>query len=284
MKLVYKLSVLLGLCVLVLLVRSYTNYDGFTNTTLKTIPHHIPASAKASYESIIPRKVYMSWKTREIPPLMYETIMNNVKENPEFDFYIFDDSECRDFILANYDEETANAFNALIPGAYKSDLWRYCIINKLGGIYMDIKFKIITPLNTLLESQKTRLIKDVNHENHIYQGILIAKPGEPLINECINKVKMHVKTKFYGDHPHHPTGPKLVGEIVNSYNMQNSVDLEVVSIPTAESPYRIKIVDRNMPDITYFTDYNEYRIEQKSLQKSEEHYHAYWNNRNMYKD
>ena len=65
------------------------------------------------------------------------------EQNPEFEHYLYDDDDCRNFISKHFDEEVVEAFDLLIPGAYKSDLWRYCILYVTGGIYLDIKYKPI---------------------------------------------------------------------------------------------------------------------------------------------
>ena len=46
---------------------------------------------------------------------------------------------CRDFIAKHFSEEVVYTFDKLKPGAYKADLWRYCVMYITGGIYLDIK-------------------------------------------------------------------------------------------------------------------------------------------------
>jgi hypothetical protein len=67
---------------------------------------------------------------------MFQSVNNIKKKNPRFKYYLFDDNDCREFIKNNYSDKILNAFNSLIPGAYKADLWRYCILYKYGGIYI----------------------------------------------------------------------------------------------------------------------------------------------------
>ena len=61
------------------------------------------------------------------------------EQNPEFKYYLYDDDMCKEFIKDNFDDEILYTFNKLKPGAYKADLWRYCILYIKGGIYLDIK-------------------------------------------------------------------------------------------------------------------------------------------------
>ena len=70
---------------------------------------------------IIPLHVYLTWHTKTLPPLMQNNYDKNIEMNPEVEFHLFDDNDCRDFIKNNYDENVLNAFDSLIPGAYKAD-------------------------------------------------------------------------------------------------------------------------------------------------------------------
>jgi mannosyltransferase OCH1-like enzyme len=108
----------------------------------------------------IPLNIFQTWHTKNLPSFMAKNIENLQKINPEFKYQLFDDNDCLDFIHDNYDTDVLNAYNMLIPGAFKADLWRYCILYKYGGIYLDIKyncindFKLITVTKTLPNTYK----------------------------------------------------------------------------------------------------------------------------------
>lgn len=281
----FKLLWCIGILTILLSVysSSFENFEGEDQYQL--IPHHIPAKKpRENTHSSIPKKVYMSWKTRELPPIMYKTVLTNSENNPEYDFYVFSDEECREFIVANYDADTVAAFDSLIPGAYKSDLWRYCILYKLGGIYMDIKFKIDVPLNHLTELNENLLVKD-RPEHCIYQGVAIVKPGLHIFMECINQIKIHVKTKFYGELPLHPTGPRLLGDIIEKNNMQNLVKLILVLSPTPTCPERGIVSFIHSPEHSIFSAYEEYGVEKNNAIEKHgwaKYYYDLWISRNIY--
>ena len=62
-----------------------------------------------------------------------------------------------DFIKNNYPVDVLEAFNKLIPGAYKADLWRYCVLYKLGGIYLDIKYSCVNNFKLIATEVDNRL-------------------------------------------------------------------------------------------------------------------------------
>ena len=70
-----------------------------------------------------------------------EKNFNSIQENnPEIIFHLYDEKESREFIKNNFDNDVLEAYDRLSPSSYKSDLWRYCILYKKGGIYLDIKY------------------------------------------------------------------------------------------------------------------------------------------------
>ena len=83
---------------------------------------------KPKYESIIPLNIYQTWHTTtDLPPLMNKNVELIKSNNPRFNYYLFDDNDSRLFIQNNFPSKVLNAYDSLIPGAYKADLWRYCI-------------------------------------------------------------------------------------------------------------------------------------------------------------
>ena len=88
----------------------------------------------------IPLNIFQTYHTLDLPPRMRKSVNKLIKNNPEFTHYLYDDDDCRKFIKNNFPSNVVNAFDKLIPGAYKADLWRYCVLYIHGGIYLDIKY------------------------------------------------------------------------------------------------------------------------------------------------
>jgi mannosyltransferase OCH1-like enzyme len=58
-----------------------------------------------------------------------------IKDYPEFNFFIYGIVKCRKFIADHFRPSVLNAFDKLEPIAYKSDLWRYCVLY-ITGVFM----------------------------------------------------------------------------------------------------------------------------------------------------
>jgi mannosyltransferase OCH1-like enzyme len=227
----------------------------------------------------VPLDVYMSWGSYNFPSGMKKTIEKNTKMNPEFNFYIYDDKACRDFIIANLDPEVVDAFDTLIPGAYKSDLWRYCVLYKKGGVYMDIKMECKLPLVKLINANPITLVQDIPHytiTNGIWNGFMIYPPGNPIFMSCINSIVNNCKTLDYRRSSLDITGPHLLGSILRTdYPEQEKY---ITLMLDGHSGKIIAISDRKLILETYGT----YRSEQK-LFAGKPHYSEYYYNKNVFK-
>ena len=78
--------------------------------------------------NIIPLLIYQSWPSDILP----NSVKNNIEiiklNNPEFTHYLYNDDMSRDFISNNFNSDVLYAYDSIIPYAFKSDLWRYCIL------------------------------------------------------------------------------------------------------------------------------------------------------------
>ena len=87
-----------------------------------------------------------SWgdlKDAGLPPKMYDCVLDNLIFNrvgEDCIHYLFNDSDCRTFIMREYPPDVLIAYDRLIPTAFKADLWRYCVLYKYGGVYLDVKY------------------------------------------------------------------------------------------------------------------------------------------------
>ena len=159
------------------------------------------------------------------------TLFNNtLKKNPGFSLEYYSDTGARDFIKNNYNSEVLAAYDKLIPGAYKADLFRYCVLYKRGGIYSDLSQRFQVPLTSIIDfkNDKLVLVQDVKHPNyrgpHINKmsgGIQISfmalRPKNEIYLRAIQEVVNNCKRNYIGWNPLSPTGPRLFQRLLNEY-------------------------------------------------------------------
>lgn len=211
-------------------VKNNTNKSDLINSDDLFNP--ITATPPNKTTNIIPNYVFQTWSSKLIPLNMFNAIKQLRIKNPEFKYYLYDDKMCRDFIEQHYDNSVVYAFDHLLPGAYKADLWRYCILYIYGGIYIDIKMQTVYPFKLIDIASKECFPLDDIKIPACWQGFLICKPRNPIFIDAIKRIYHNVKYKlYYSSIPHsnlYITGPTLLGELLEKNSNYNGKESHVI--------------------------------------------------------
>ena len=122
----------------------------------------------------------------KIPKKVYDNIK---KYAPNYKFKIYDDKEIKSFLKKYYNIKLLNTFLKLDNGAHKADLFRYCYLNKYGGIYIDIKTKLIKNIDKIFNKKNVNFYTVLSmHKSTIYQGIIASKPKNPIFISLIKHI------------------------------------------------------------------------------------------------
>jgi mannosyltransferase OCH1-like enzyme len=234
----------------------------------------VPYPIKETYNPVIPLNIYQTWHTKELPISMKNAVNKIIYINTEFNHCLFDDDDCRNFIKENFNHEVLKAFDSLIPGAYKADLWRYCILYKNGGIYLDIKYEPVLGFKFISLSEKEHFVLDADKKG-IYNALMVCKPNNEILLKAINKIVENVKNKFYGNSPLEPTGPLMLEKLFTDKEKQN-FDIY--------HDFYLSIHNRFIfiNDYIVLKSYKSYQNEHDNNKKVS-YYNHLWINRNIYK-
>jgi mannosyltransferase OCH1-like enzyme len=229
---------------------------------------------KSHYNNIIPLNIFQTWHSKNLPPIMAKNVEFIKQSNPAFNHMLFDDNDCREFIKNNFNGDVLNAFDTLIPGAYKADLWRYCVLYINGGIYIDIKYIPINGFKFISLTEKEHWILDIDN-NGIYNALIVAKPGNAILLQAINNIVANVKNRYYGNSCLEPTGPLLLAKFFSTEQKQ-SFDMKHAFYISMK--YRFILFN----NYHIFKSYYEYLDEHAQNQKVQ-HYSVLWGQHQIYK-
>jgi mannosyltransferase OCH1-like enzyme len=226
-------------------------------------------------QEVIPRNIFQAWHSDNLPNSVKSCIENIKSCNPNFHHYLYNDEKCREFIKDFYSEDVLKAYDAIIPSAIKFDLWRYCVLYKYGGIYLDVKFFCVNRFNFNYLLDKEYFCKDFDGSGSgIYNAIIICKPNNEIMKKCINEVVKNVNNKFYGSSGLEPTGPLMVKKFFTQPEFNNlflSTSIQKIN--------NMDIIFINYKNYSILRFHNKYREEQPTQNK---HWTKYWEERNMY--
>jgi mannosyltransferase OCH1-like enzyme len=230
---------------------------------------------------IIPLKIWQTWSTKNLPTNMQHCVNELKATNPEFEYNLFDDDDCLKFIEDNFNRDVVDAYNILIPGAYKADLWRYCVLYIHGGIYLDIKYRPMNDFKFISLTDREHFVFDIPGTPEYwasYNALMVCLPKNELLNKCINNICNNVKNRFYGKSPLDITGPTLLGKYV--YPKNKIMNTRIDDLLSTELFLNKKVNGIIYHNVLILTDYPYYRQEQ--LKYGTIHYGILWKTRHVY--
>ena len=229
---------------------------------------------KRNYEPVVPLNIFQTWHSKYLPSRMFKAVLKLKRTHPRFNHQLFDDNECRAFISEHFESDIVRCFSALIPGAYKADLWRYCILYIKGGIYLDIKFQCANAFHLIELTEREYFVQDID-KNCVYNAFMVSKPGNPVLLECINRIKENVRNKYYGGSSLDPTGPRVLADAVRFHCRTDDILL------THRNDNGNKLILFN--NVPILETYSGYYDENKRFNKVGKNYDELWHQRAIYR-
>jgi hypothetical protein len=181
------------------------------NTFESTSVPWISLSSKPPRETWkIPPLIFQCWKSHTVSPEMGEAL-SSFKNQKGYQHFLLDDQQCYQQLLADFGQRYADAFALLVPGAFKADFWRYCILYKYGGVYSDAKATLLRDLDEIIRpDDELVLVRDVP-ASCLLNAFIAAKPGHPLLKITIERCLHNIENRLYGVDPLDVTACHLLG-------------------------------------------------------------------------
>lgn len=146
---------------------------------------------------LIPRIVHQTWYeplTEADYPNMSRLVESFRQSGWEYKFY--SDDEAAAFLATHFPPEVLWAYQALIPGAFKADLFRYCALLIHGGVYADVDILLEATLDAIVEPDIGFMVPHDEPDAMVWQGFIAAAPGHPFLAKAIESVVNGVRNRF----------------------------------------------------------------------------------------
>lgn len=118
----------------------------------------------------------------------------------EYRFYT--DADIATFLDANFPPSVKQAYDSLIPGAFKADLFRYCVLLIHGGLYADVDILLETSLDDAIAPDVGFVVprddpgRDLGQQMCLWNGFMAAAPGHPYLAKTIELVVNQIRNRF----------------------------------------------------------------------------------------
>lgn len=170
-----------------------------------------------NYPQKIPKIIIQTNESVDLSPLKYNSVMSFVELNPEYEYIFYDKKDRRIFIKNNFGQEVLEAYDILVPGAYKADLFRYCYLYLNGGCYFDCKMILRRPLREWINNDDSLVLINDAVPNAFANGIMMMTKRDNRLLDCITNIIKNTQSKTYKVDKLTISGPKLLFSCFNTY-------------------------------------------------------------------
>lgn len=150
-----------------------------------------------------------------VPDEIRQSIARLRSNNTHYDYTFYGNEDVESFIFQNYGADILSIYRKINPeyGAARADLFRYLLIYKKGGVYIDIKSTFVRPIDDVIKPDDAFILAQWRNspgEPHAGFGLtpdlstiaggefqqwhLIASPGHPFLRAVIDYVLHGIQT------------------------------------------------------------------------------------------
>lgn len=163
----------------------------------------------------IPKQIFQTFKSEKLPWLTRMHIKRMLRRNREYTYHFYDDERIEKFLLEEFPREYYVAYKSLTVGAAKADFFRYAILYKKGGIYLDIDCKLISRFRDFVKDSDEAIISIENNGNLYTQWALIFDVGHPFLKRTLELCLINIFEHRYPHDVHQTTGPTVFTHAIN---------------------------------------------------------------------
>lgn len=128
----------------------------------------------------IPHKIHQIWLGSKLPDAYRKFTDSWQKYHPTWEYKLWTDDDVKEFGLQNekFYYQSKNF-------GQKSDILRYEILNRFGGLYVDTDFECLKPFNDLMYLNFFTGL-GYSREFELYPALICCVPNHLVVQRCIN--------------------------------------------------------------------------------------------------
>jgi mannosyltransferase OCH1-like enzyme len=103
-----------------------------------------------------------------------------------------DSHERAEFVKDHYSPEVFGSYSRLQVGASQADFWRILVLQKHGGVYLDMDASLVWPLGLIIRPELTELY--LLHKSNVLSNYFLASVRDnPNLDRVINVILENIR-------------------------------------------------------------------------------------------
>ncbi len=184
-----------------------------------TIPTFSPAKSVSNKPSRINKTIWQTNYSNKVTLPVYCNYLVNRLLSRDYDYRYVSTEERAEYIKANADTRTFEAYSKLTDGAAQADFWRIFTLYNEGGIYMDIDGHLVWNLSAIIGEDDSEVV--ITRRDKYTNFFLATEKGSPFLKDTLDIIIDNIEQRRIDGGVFNLTGPTtlnmaLEGKTVNS--------------------------------------------------------------------
>lgn len=178
---------------------------------------------------MIPHIIHQTWKNTKIPERWKDSVQACKDLHKTYKYMFWTDKTMKDFVKKEY-PEFYKTYVEYPNEIQRCDAFRYLVLYKYGGIYIDMDLMCKISIAPLLK-YKLVFVKSANFDT-LTNSFIISTPKNPFIKYCIDNLEKYKDShSFFGKHLHimNSTGPFFINKMVKDYHLKKEDKYYILS-------------------------------------------------------
>tara|TARA_B100000886_G_scaffold270420_1_gene194400 strand:- start:881 stop:1735 length:855 start_codon:yes stop_codon:yes gene_type:complete len=180
---------------------------------------------KKSNKPLVPKLIHQIWLgDKKLPKNSIPWMKSWKKYNPDWEYKLWNEKNIKELNIKNFD-----VYSKKINPGYRSDILRYIILKKFGGLYADTDFECLKPIPSDILKYKFIAGTMFGDNPYIGNSILLSKPNFILLDNILTHIK---STKYKNDINHiiKNSGPENVTK--EYFSLKKKIKDQILILPS----------------------------------------------------
>ena len=135
-----------------------------------------PSAFQSEAHLGIPKVIHVSWKNNSLPKCAKAYLATWRAHHPSWRIALWTDGLMRDFVKSEF-PDWLGRYDGFPNPVNRADLWRYVAMFAIGGVYLDLDFESLRPMDELLTGNGNSCL--VGQEPFVHSLVLTSDAKHP---------------------------------------------------------------------------------------------------------
>ena len=156
-----------------------------------------PPTVNSTFESRCPKIIHQIVPyLNDVPSGLYNTILHNIRLNPEFEYRIYDYKSAKEIFEREFEPSYLSAYIASESYQLKTDFTKLAFVHKYGGFFLDIQYICYYKFLNLLKYNNVFFVQ-VKKIDDMDLSLLVSHPNNPGIKKALDYARNNLINHNY---------------------------------------------------------------------------------------